>query len=117
MHNLFRAVLLFPFLVFWGLCKAIARMLSLLGETALYLWDRTGKQYRGQSPSSGKPLNYRYRGDPGSRLRADRHRCTGCGKQTVLSERLLSFSQPECFECRRRRKSIGGTQRPWSRWN
>ena len=31
MHNLFRAVLLFPFLVFWGLCKAIARMLSLLG--------------------------------------------------------------------------------------
>ena len=98
-------LLLLPFLLFFKALKAIAWMLSRLGETALYWWDH-------RPPSPGKLLNHRYRRHPGSRLRADRHlKCGGCGKQTTLVERLLSFSLPECFECRRRRTSTWATRR------
>ena len=102
-----RYLFLLPLVPFWLLyeaLKAIAWMLPRLGETALYWRDR-------RLPYPGKPLNCRYRHHPGSRLRADRHRCVGCGKQTILVERLLSFSLPECFECRRRRTSTWATRR------
>ena len=102
MHYLFLLPFLLLYAVFAATLKAIAWMLTRLRETAW--WDR-------RLPYPGKPLNYPYHRHPGSRLRADRHRCVGCGKQTILVERLLSFSLPECFECRRRRTSTWATRR------